>query len=40
MTPKDAVSFVAENDVKIVDIRFVDLFGYLAPFQHPRQPLY
>src|SRR5579863_2897156 len=35
MTPKDAVSFVAENDVKIVDIRFVDLFGTWHHFSIP-----
>ncbi len=35
MTPKDAVSFVAENDAQIVDIRFVDLFGTWHHFSIP-----
>jgi len=35
MTPNDAVSFVAENDAEIVDIRFVDLFGTWHHFSIP-----
>jgi len=35
MTPKDAVSFVAENDAQIVDIRFVDLHGTWHHFSIP-----
>lgn len=35
MSAKDAVKFVAENHVKIVDIRFTDLFGQWHHFSIP-----
>lgn len=35
MTPKDAISFVSENDAQIVDIRFVDLHGTWQHFSMP-----
>lgn len=35
MTPKEAVQFVNENDIKIVDIRFTDLFGMWHHFSIP-----
>lgn len=35
MNPKEAVSFVAENEVKLVDIRFTDLFGMWHHFAIP-----
>jgi len=35
MSPKDAVKFVTENEVKIVDIRFTDLMGTWQHFSVP-----
>jgi glutamine synthetase len=35
MTPQDAVAFVKENEAKIVDIRFTDLFGMWHHFSVP-----
>jgi glutamine synthetase len=37
MSPRDAVSFVKDNDVQIVDIRFTDLFGMWHHFSIPAQ---
>jgi glutamine synthetase len=35
MSPKEAVKFVSENDAKILDIRFTDLFGMWHHFSIP-----
>ncbi|MBS1718517.1 MAG: type I glutamate--ammonia ligase [Armatimonadetes bacterium] len=35
LSPKDAVKFVKENDVQIIDIRFTDLFGMWHHFSIP-----
>lgn len=35
MTPKEAISFVHDNDVQIIDIRFTDLFGMWHHFSIP-----
>jgi glutamine synthetase len=37
MTPKEAVAYVRENEAKIVDIRFTDLFGMWHHFSLPAQ---
>ncbi len=37
MTPKEAVSFVQENEARIVDIRFTDLFGMWHHFSMPAE---
>ncbi|MBV6457494.1 MAG: Glutamine synthetase [Fimbriimonadaceae bacterium] len=35
MTPKEAINFVHENEVQIIDIRFTDLFGMWHHFSIP-----
>ncbi len=35
MTPKEAIQFVLENDVKLIDVRFTDLFGMWHHFTIP-----
>jgi glutamine synthetase len=37
MTPKDAVLFVKDGEIKIVDLRFTDLFGMWHHFSMPAQ---
>jgi glutamine synthetase len=35
MTPREAIHFALENDVKIIDLRFTDLFGMWHHFSMP-----
>jgi len=35
MTPKEAIQFLASNEVVLVDIRFTDLFGQWHHFTIP-----
>lgn len=37
MTPKEAVAFVKENEVELIDIRFTDLFGMWHHFSIPAR---